>query len=251
MPREATTKYFSGQGIVYLDDGTGLVDVGNVAELKLSFETQVLEHKESRTGNRLIDMRMGTDKSCTASITLDSFDPETLKKAMYATITNSDAGTGVAESITAKLGKVIPLSKIKLASLVIKDDADTITYELDKNYTVNLEAGSVYIMTAAEQTAAGAANSIAESDVLHCVYNHAAQSKVDAFKGAEAEYILRFEGLNTADGNDPVVVTIPRFRPTPLKDLSLITGELNSFVMEGAALAVTSTGEFVTIQMLQ
>lgn len=251
MARAAETTYFSGQGVVYLDDGTGFVDVGNVPELKLSFETTTIEHKESRTGNRLIDLRLTTDKTCTASITLESFDPETLKKVMYATATTSAAGTAVSEDVTAKLGKVVPLSKIKLSSVVVKDeDTGLITYELDKNYTINTESGSLYIMSAAEQTAAGAANAITADEVLTVTYNHAAQTLVDAFKSSQAEYVLRFEGLNTADGNSPVVVTIPRFRPDPLKDLGLITSELNSFVMEGAALATTDTGDFVQIQML-
>lgn len=250
MARETTTKYFSGQGIVYLDDGTGFVDVGNVPELKLTFETSNIEHKESRTGNRLIDLRLTTDKTCTASLTLEGFDPETLKKVMYGTSVTYAAGTAVAETVTAKLGKVVPLGKLKLSSVVVKDDTDTTTYQLGKNYTINLDAGSLYIMTTAEQTAAAAANMIAADDVLHVVYNHAAQSMVDAFKAAQAEYTLRFEGLNTADSNNPVVVTIPRFRPDPLKELGLITSELNSFVMEGAALATTDTGDFVQIQML-
>lgn len=251
MPRNVETKYFSGQGIVYLDDGTGFVDAGNVPELKLSFETQNVEHKEARTGNRLIDMRMVTDKSCNASITLEGFDPETLKKALYATSTASAAGTGVTEEIIAKLGKVVPLSKIKVSSVVVKDAATgLITYELNKNYTVNTETGSLYIMTAAEQTAASAVSSIDADDVLDVTFNHAAQVSVDAFKASQKEYKLRFEGLNTADDNSPVVVTINRFRPDPLKDLGLITSELNSFVMEGAALADTATGDFVQIQML-
>lgn len=258
MPRATETNYFSGQGIVYLAEKDtsgnllGYRDVGNVPELKLSFNTEVQEHKEARTGNRLIDLRLATDKSCTASITLDGFDPETLKTAMYAAVTTTAAGSATAESVTARLGKVVALSKIKVSTVVVKGTGakSAKTYVLDKNYTVSADNGSIYIMSAAEQTAASAVDQIADADVLAVDYAYAAQTSTQAFKDSQKTYSLRFEGLNTADGNAPVVVTIPNFRPDPLKDLSLISGELQTFQMEGAALADTATGDFVQIQML-
>lgn len=256
MPRASETQLFSGQGVVYLSEKDangnllGYRDVGNVPELKLSFSTNVLEHKEARTGNRLIDMRLATDKTCTASITLEGFDPETLKTAMYATVTTDIAGTVTAEALTARLGKVLKLAKIGATSVVLKGTGanSAITYQLDKNYTVN--GSSIYIMTAAEQTAAAATNSIADAAVLTVAYSYAAQTSTQAFKDSQKTYSLMFEGLNTADSNSPVVVTIPNFRPDPLKDLSLISNEFQSFAMEGAALADTATGDFVQIQQL-
>lgn len=256
MPRATSTNYYSGQGIVYLaeKDTNGVLlgyrDIGNVPELKLSFQTDVVEHKESRTGNRLIDMRLATGKSCTASFALEGFDPETLKTAMYATSSSAAAGVDVAESIVARLGKVVPLSKIKVSGVVIKNHAEAITYELDKNYTVDASSGSIYIFSTAEQTAASAVSMITDAQDLHVVYDYEAQTETKAFKDSQKTYSLRLEGLNTADSNAPVVVTIPNFRPDPLKDLSLISNELQIFQMEGAALADTATGDFVNIQML-
>lgn len=256
MPRETSTEYYSGQGIVYLaeKDSSGVLlgyrDIGNVPELKLSFASDTAEKKESRTGQRLTAIRVNTGNSCTASITMDGFDAETLKTAMFATLSAAAAGTGVAETIVARVGKVVPLGKIKVSSVVIKDDADTITYVVDKNYTVNTEAGSIYIMSAAEQAAAGAADVIADADELHVIFNHAAQTRVSAFKGSQKTYSLRFEGLNTAKDNEPVVITIPNFRPDPLKDLSMISDDLQQFTMDGAALADTATGDFAIIDKL-
>lgn len=256
MARVTETTLFSGQGIVYLSekDSNGALlgyrDIGNVPELKLSFETSVIEHKESRTGNRLVDMRLATDKTCSVSITLDGFDPETLKTAMYATVTTVAAGTVTAESVTARLGKVVKLAKIGATNVVVKGTGakSDVTYVLDENYTVN--GSSIYFMTAAEQTAASAVASITDADALAVDYSNAAQTNTQAFKDSQKTYSLMFEGLNTADGNAPVVVTIPNFRPDPLKDLSLISAELQSFQLEGAALADTATGDFVQIQML-
>jgi hypothetical protein len=256
MARATETTYYSGQGIVYLaeKDSNGALlgyrDIGNVPELKLSFETTTIEHKEARSGNRLTDLRLATDKNCTASITLEGFDAETLKTAMFATVTTSASGTVTAEEFTARLGKVSKLAKIGASAVVLKGTGanSAITYVLDKNYTVN--GSSIYIMSAAEQTAAAATNSIADGAVLSVAYSYAAQTETKAFKDSQKTYSLMFEGLNTADSNAPVVVTIPNFRPDPLKDLSLISNELQTFVLEGAALADTATGDFVNIQQL-
>lgn len=256
MPRETTTEYFSGQGIVYLAEidangvSLGFRDIGNVPDLKLSFSADTVEKKESRTGLRLTAARQVTGTTATASITLDGFDADTIKTAMFATATDAAAETGVAETLIARLGKVVPLGKIKVSSVVLKDYADTITYVEGKNYTVNTEAGSIYFLTAAEQSAASAVNVIADADDIHAVFSHAAQTRVSAFKDSQKTYKLRFEGLNTAKNNEPVVVTLPNFRPDPLKDLSMISNDFQSFVMEGAVLADTATGDFAIIDKL-
>lgn len=257
MPRETNTEYYSGQGVVYLSekDTTGNLlgyrDVGNVPDLKLAFSTNNIEHKESRTGNRLVDMRLATDKSATASITLEGFDAETLKVAMYATAAAAAAAVGVEEAVVARLGKVVPLGKIKLSNVVIKDETETTTYVSGKNYTVDTETGTIYFLTAAEQATAGAgATIIADADDLVVTYDHAGQTKVEAFQDSQKTYSLMFLGLNTAKDNEPVRITIPNFRPDPLKDLSMISNELQQFVMEGAALADTATGQFVIIEKL-
>jgi len=258
MARATETTYYSGQGIVYLaeKDSNGVLlgyrDIGNVPELKLSFETTVIEHKEARTGNRLTDLRLATDKNCTASITLEGFDTDTLKTAMFATVATSAAGTGEVDNIVARLGYSVPLDYIKVSSVVVKGTGinSAITYVVDENYTVDANSGSIYFLTTAEQTAASAVDFIADGATVAVTYSFAAQTNTKAFKDTQKTYSLRFEGLNTADSNAPVVITIPNFRPDPLKDLSLISNELQTFVLEGAALSDTATGDFVNIQQL-
>jgi hypothetical protein len=259
MAYEKTTQYFSGQGKVFLskkDATTGLydgfLDVGNCSKLGITFKTDVQEHKESRSGNRLVDLRMTTGKTAEASMTLDSFDADTIAKAMYGSVVTSVSGTVTAEAITAKLDRVHPLAFVKVASVVLKGTGANaaITYVIDKNYTVNTETGSIYILSAAAQTAASAVNSIAADAVLTVAYTYSAQTKVSGFTGAQPEFQLRFEGLNTADGNKPVVVTIPRFTPDPLKSLDLIDDKFQTFEMSGAALMNSATSEFCTIQQV-
>jgi len=255
MSREVATEYYSGQGIVYLAEllngvPQGFVDVGNCPDLKTSLEVSTFEKKESRTGSRLLALRQTTEKKATIAFTLDSFHKENLQKALFGSLTSVATGSVTDTPVTARLGKVVPLPDIKVSSVVVKDAATgLITYELDKNYTVNLETGSLYIMTAAEQTAAGAASSIAEAEGLEVSYTRADQVNIEAFGAAEKEYALRFEGLNTADANEPVLLTAHRVRLSPLKTLALISDETGTLDMEAPVLA-TTTGQFFTIRKL-
>ena len=79
--------YASFQGRVYLgrrDAAGNPIEVrspGNVAELKLSLKTDVLEHFESQTGQRTLDHRMVKQKSATIMLTIEEFTKENLALA--------------------------------------------------------------------------------------------------------------------------------------------------------------------------
>lgn len=69
-------------------------------------------------------------------------------------------------------------------------------------------------------------------------YSYAAQVRVDALTTAAPEKFLRFEGLNTLDGNNPVVVEVFKFVLDPASEFGLITGEeAASLAIEGSVLA--------------
>lgn len=68
-------------------------------------------------------------------------------------------------------------------------------------------------------------------------YSYEAQNLVDALVNSAEEKYLRFEGLNTADGNNPVVIEVFKFSVDPLQELALIGDEVQQFVLEGNVLA--------------
>jgi|GEM_PF-3394727 len=77
-------------------------------------------------------------------------------------------------------------------------------------------------------------------------YSYAAQNRIDAMTTGAPERYLRFEGLNTAEENIPVVVEAFRFQVDPGKEFGLIQegDNLSSFVLEGSVLfdALQSSG---------
>jgi hypothetical protein len=61
------------------------------------------------------------------------------------------------------------------------------------------------------------------------------------FTQALPERWVRFEGLNTADGNRKMVIDRYRAAINPAKELSVITDELLKFELSGQVLADTLT----------
>ncbi len=242
------SKYYSGQGIVLIGarnaEGKilGYRNIGNVSGLELSIEVSTLEHKESSTGQRATDKRLTTEQKSTINMTLESLNKENLAMALRGDAA-AVAGAAVAdEQVTAYLGMTVPLMHMNLdpeVAVVVQGTGakSATTYVLDHNYTVNEGAGSINILSAADQTAAGAVASIDDAEELEISYTHLGYSKVDAMTQGVKEYALRFEGLNTAEDNKPVVVEVFKFEADPLQNLALINDEIAQMSVAGSALA--------------
>jgi hypothetical protein len=50
------------------------------------------------------------------------------------------------------------------------------------------------------------------------------------------EYALRFEGLNTAESNEPVLIEVFRISADILKELALISDKVQAFELAGSVL---------------
>lgn len=229
--------YFSGQGIVYVADRdangvvTKFADVGNVPRLTLSFNTDVFEHKESRTGNRLSDFRLTRENTATVNMTLEVFKKENLAIMLYGAtqtlpttaVTNESLGTGiVVDDIltikkypTSASGFTIVDSAGSPATLVNGNDYQVLSYD----------SGLVKFL-----------NVTGFTQPLKANYTPVARTVVTAFKAPSKERFLRFSGLNTANGNAKITVDLYRIIFDPVANLDLINDELGQFELEGTAL---------------
>ena len=313
--------YYSGQGVVLIGKRdsqgkpAGLLPVGNVSDLKISIETTVLEHKESQTGQRGIDLRLTTEVKATLSATLENYVAENLALALRGNQTTKAAGAVTAEAPKLYWGKVVPLKYVSVSAVVVQRGAQTLTpYVNDStpyDYKLNEDAGSIMLndgsvtalssnattggvepsaitvgstttVTVANTAQAGdyvalggfagddaalvnnkafrilsattsavvldvdtsgktitAADALAVFDggTLDIDYSYAGQELIAALTEGSLERYLRFEGINTADENRPVVVEVFKFLMDPTKELSLIGDDINQFVLEGNVLA--------------
>jgi len=231
--------YASFQGRVYLGkrdiDGNPIEvrSPGNVADLKLSLKTDVLEHYESQSGQRSLDHRMIKSKSATINLAIEEFTKENLALALYGTHVATTGGSVTDEPIggaTPVVGDRYFLAHPKVSTLIVKDSAATpATLTLGTHYTTDTDFGAIQFLDTATLTAPFKA-SYAFGDV----------SEIGIFTQPLPERYLRLEGLNTAQGNAKVLVELYRVAFDPLKELALISTEYNKFDLEGSLLADSS-----------
>lgn len=72
---------------------------------------------------------------------------------------------------------------------------------------------------------------------LSVSYTYNQQVALEALTTPEQTVYLRFEGLNTAENNSPVVIDVFNVSLAPLQELSLIADEFQSFQSDGTVLA--------------
>lgn len=230
-------EYFSGQGSVLIatknnstGDPEGFVPVGNVSALTLGIETTIFEHKESCTGVRGIDKEIVQEIKVSVAMVLESINKENLALALYGTeaiIT----GTSVSdEEIIAQFDKWTRLDNIKVSAVIVGDDAiPTTTYVLGTDYELNAESGSILVLST---------GSITDLDIIFIDYTFATYDNIEGLiSSAAPERWIRFEGLNTADSDKPVVIDIYKMSMKPLAELALINEELAEMAIEGGALS--------------
>ncbi|MDO8892326.1 MAG: hypothetical protein Q7V00_10810 [Sulfurimicrobium sp.] len=228
--------YASFQGRVYLGkrniNGQPIEvrSPGNVADLKLSLKTEVLEHYESQSGQRSLDHRMIKSKSATISLSIEEFTKENLALALYGTHVATAGGSVTDEPVggaTPVVGDRYFLAHPKVSTLIMKDSAGTpATLTLGTHYTADTDFGAIQFLDTASFTAPFKA-SYAFGDV----------SEIGIFTQPLPERYLRMEAINTAQSNDRVLVELYRVAFNPLKELDLISSAYNKFDLEGSLLA--------------
>ena len=237
-----TSKYYSGQGIVLIASRDangkpmGFRNVGNVGDLSVDIKTNSLEHKETSTGVRGIDLRLTTEINCSVKMTLESFDKDNFALALRGEGAAVAGATVTNELVTLYPGMTTALSHINVTAFtsLISTDAIPVTYVKGTDYFVNEEVGSITVpATGVIATAAGAAGKV----TANANYTFGNYDNVEALTLSATDFYLRFEGLNTADGNKPCVVEVFKFQADPLKTLALINDKIADISIEGSALA--------------
>lgn len=227
--------YFSGQGRVYIGERDefgnpkGLLPVGNVPDLKVSLSIETLEHKESQTGQRLTDLTLIKEKKGEFSCTLEELLTTNLELALYGTTTNDTTGGTVTDEALpnpVNVGELYVLQHQNISGLSIKDSAATPVTVDTNHYRVNEKHGSIVFNDLATYT-----------QPFKASYSYGASRSTAMFTRPLPERWVRFEGLNTADGNRPVVIDLYRVSINPAKELSVITDELLQFELSGNVLA--------------
>ena len=229
--------YFSGQGRVFVGsrdingNPAGLTFVGNVPELKVSLSVDTIEHQEAQSGQRLTDLQLIKTKKGEFACTLEELIAINLELALYGTTTTVTPGTVTGENLPNPVtpGSLYPTAFQNVSAVQIQDSDATPKTLPTAQYSVNPKHGSVVILDA---TSGGP---YTEPFILD--YAYGAANVTAMFTQPLPERWIRFEGLNTADGNREVVIDLYRVAINPAKELSIITDELLKFELSGQVLA--------------
>lgn len=231
--------YFSGQGRVYIGardaagNPQGLAYVGNVPELKVSLSVETLEHQESVSGQRLTDLQLIKTKKGEFACTLEELIAANLALALYGATADQGTGTVTAEALPnpVTVGSLYLLARQNVSTVVVKDSSASPKILPAGQYKLNGKYGSLAIN---DKTTGGPYVEPFKMD-----YAYAAAQVTAMFTQPLPERWVRFEGLNTADGNREVVIDLYRVAINPAKELSVITNELMKFELSGQVLADT------------
>lgn len=228
-------QYFSGQGALLLaereTDGSpkGFREVGNISALTLGVETTEFEHKESCSGVRGIDLTIVQEINATMSMTVEHISKENLSLALYGS-NSAIAGASVTdEPVVGHHDLWTRLENIKVSAVVVTDVGGATTYTLGTDYEENLESGTIKVLST---------GAITDSQALEVDYTYAAQDDVQGVvSGVAPIRWARFEGLNTADSNKPVVIDMFKVSMQPLAELAMINDEITQMEVEGKVLS--------------
>ena len=242
--------YFSGQGIVYVADrnSTGDIlsytDVGNVPSLRVSLETTTVEHKESRSGKRLIDLRLTTENNARVTMTLEKFTKKNLQILLFGLESSATSSTTITGEIlnknwnTVAVGNVYFTKYPNASALTLKAGATTLV--LNTDYTVDLPTGRITILSISASGPTG-------TDDLTVDYTAAAYESVTMFRDAQKPRALKFVGLNTADSERAVIVDLYNVIFDPATNFDLINDEVAQFELEGSVLYDTTRATDATL----
>jgi hypothetical protein len=89
--------------------------------------------------------------------------------------------------------------------------------------TITLGAGKVFFL--------------GQPVALSVAYSYGPQQLTDALTQPLTSICMRFEGLNTAETNDPVIIEVFKFSTDPLKELAMISDTFGSMQLEGELLS--------------
>lgn len=225
--------YFSGQGklkIAALIAGVPQAFrwVGNVPDFAPKFDTTKKEHKESYTGQRLLDKTLTTENKSSFSASLEDWSKENLALAVRGAVQESDTDPVVDEVAPSGLvaGSIWALKGQKVTALTVEDSTGSpLTLVLDTDYTLDADYGTIVIL-----------DPTGFVQPFKASYTPGAVDIVPFFTEGITEVALRFEGVNTADGNKKVLVELYKVALDPTKELGLITDDYGKFTLEGNCL---------------
>jgi hypothetical protein len=202
--------------------------------------------KESQSGLGLTAAHIPTETDVSVKLrTLDIKIANWIRATWGGSAGAVDADSVSGESIVLYNGMMTPLAHPGVSNVVVSGAV------LGTDYTVDAANGSITVLASSSAIPEGSPLTTTVS------YDYAAYNgKVEAFTTGQRYYTLRLHGRNTAQGNQPVIVTCHQAALDMAKAFSLIERKHQQFELDGMLLqdttkplpqAATDLSQFFTI----
>jgi len=215
--------YYYGQGKVFaapiINGVIGeLRFMGDVSALSVALAVEKVEHKESYSGQKALVRSFPIGKTATLNMTLRSIETDNLAMVLYGKPVITPAGTVTGEDLgTVAAGDTIRLAQAGASNLVITDSASPAKTLDPSHYELLANGAYGEVLFKSLPTAP------APVFPLKAAYSHTAKKAVGMFTAPQPTVAIRYQGVNLAEGNAPVLIELYKVATDPLAELPLIS----------------------------
>jgi hypothetical protein len=238
-------KSYIGKGKTFAQNtssGTaGLVAFGNVSALSLTHEeTEITQTDYTRPGGATRNIVSRVD-SVGVTLTLTDFNADNLERLLRGSSTRVTTASVSDESIS------VPAtldSDTLLETAATIDTTETVTVTSDPAGTTFVSGTDYEVVGAGIVVLPG--GSISASDDLLVSYTSKTVDRVEAVVGSAPEFRVVFSGVNEAQADVPLVLTMYKVKFSLPADVSLIADEFGALELTGELLSdssITATDE--------
>ena len=212
-----TETYYYGEGKVWSRAAGGKWRWwGDVSALSLAVEIEKAEHIESHSGQKGLARSFAVGKAVTLNATLHQIDTTAIAEGLYGAVSAIAAGTVTDEGLgTVAAGDTIKLAFGAVSDVVITDSTGSPATIDPSHYDLDARFGSIEFLTLPTGPA--------PTQPLKATYDHAAGSQANFLTQAAKSVEFRYEGVNLAEENAPVIVALYKVSSEPFQELALIT----------------------------
>jgi hypothetical protein len=224
-------RYYFAQGRCFSKEGGKWVWWGDMPELSFGAEVESVKRRESYSGNKGTVTRFDFLTAVTFSAKVGQIDGATLARFAGGTVTTVTSGSVTGEVLgDVEAGDIIMLEHGGVSNLVVTDSTGSPATIASSHYDLYDGHGRVVFNTLPM--------SPAPTPPLKAAYSHSGGEQIALFNETVPYMPFRFEGVNRADNDRPVILEFYKLSTSFLKSFPLITSgtETLDLEVEGEAL---------------
>lgn len=271
----STANYVLGRGVVYISPlvsgaPTGYIDLGNAPSFSSSIDVEELLHQSSRTGTRVTDKRVIISRTVSLALTIDEITHDNLALFYVGSIAEAtnparaaDIGT-VGSPNTAVTFQAANWSKARWYDMVngsgarfslatstgvtiVADAGGTpVTLTEGTDYVLDRDLGRIFIPEGSSAVTTVTLGVIVDSSEQVSANARASIQTMEALKGTNNEYAVKFVMENPANADEPLEFEFHSVQLAADGELALIGEEFTSINLSGTA-QVDDNGDTLTI----